>query len=207
MLAVGLAEAGCEVAATDASPAMVACTCTLAAERGVAVDADVCAWEDLAGRGWQDRFDAVFCVGNSLAHAPGRAARLTALRAMAGVVRPGGSLVLTSRNWELVRSRPPGIEVAESLTERGGRRGLLIYAWHAAAGWDERHDVDIAVALLATGTDAVATHAARLAYWPFTHEQLARDLEAAGLAGDASTYEPDLERYVVSARLGERQRS
>ena len=200
MLAVGLAEAGCEVAATDASPAMVARTRALAAQHGVALDTDVCAWEDLGHRGWQGRFDAVFCVGNSLAHAPGRAARLNALRAMAGVMRGGGTLVVTSRNWELVRTRAPGIDVADAVIERGGRRGLLIYDWHTAGGWRERHDVDIAVALLAAGTDAVETHATRLAYWPFEHAELTQDLEAAGLAPEASTYEPRSERYLVSAR-------
>ena len=44
----------------------------------------MCAWEDLPPTG---DFDAVLCVGNSLAHARDRVA---ALRGMAGALKPGG---------------------------------------------------------------------------------------------------------------------
>src|SRR3954452_9332184 len=100
---------------------MVARTRSLAAEHGVAVDAHTCTWEELPRPGWDDRFEAVFCVGNSLAHAQGRDGRRLALRAMASVLRPGGKLVLTSRNWELVRGRGSGLSVAAEVIERDGR--------------------------------------------------------------------------------------
>jgi len=83
-LAVGLALRGHDVTATDASEAMIERTRALAAERGVEVRARVCRWEDLAAR---EPFDAVFCVGNALTHAAGRAGRRAALRAMTGVLR------------------------------------------------------------------------------------------------------------------------
>jgi hypothetical protein len=59
-----------------------------------------CLWEDLATQGFAP-FHAVFCVGNSLAHARGRDARRGALAAMAEVLAPGGVLVVTARNFEL----------------------------------------------------------------------------------------------------------
>jgi hypothetical protein len=37
-------------------------------------------------------------------------------------------------------------------------------------------------------------------YSPFTHEALDDDLRVAGLAPEASTYEPDVGRYLVTAR-------
>ena len=43
------------------------------------------------------RYAVVFCVGNSLGHVRDRR---RALRAMAATLRPGGTLVITSRNWE-----------------------------------------------------------------------------------------------------------
>src|SRR5687768_18404786 len=51
-LAVGLALRGFAVAASDASPAMVTRTRELAARHGAAVEARVCAWEELPGQGW-----------------------------------------------------------------------------------------------------------------------------------------------------------
>src|SRR3954452_9808272 len=75
LLAVGLAEAGFRVTACDASPAMVDRTQALARTHGVEVSTRTCRWDQLPDQGWQDRFDAVLCVGNSLAHAVGRSGR------------------------------------------------------------------------------------------------------------------------------------
>ena len=60
--------------------------------------AEVRRWEDLG----PDDFDAVLCVGSSIAHARDRRA---ALARMAGALRPGGLLIVTSRRWEAERSR------------------------------------------------------------------------------------------------------
>jgi SAM-dependent methyltransferase len=192
LLAVGLARRGLAVEASDLSPEMVARTRALAAEHGVDVRARVCAWEDLP-RG--ARFDAVFCVGNALAHARDRRA---ALAGMAGVLNPGGTLVLTSRNWERERALGSRLEVAERVTERGGRRALIAYAWVVPEAWQAPHEVDVAVSLL--GDDgAVETISERLTAWPFTPETLAADLRAAGLEPTESTFGPELERYLVAA--------
>jgi SAM-dependent methyltransferase len=202
-VAVGLALRGCDVVATDASPGMVRRTRALAAEHGAAVDARVARWEEL------DRlrlapFDAVLCVGNSLTHAPGHDGRRAALRAMGAMLKPGGLLVVTSRNWELVRAEGPGLRVADELTVRDGVRGLVVYAWSLADDWYDEHHVDVAVALL--GDDGtVRTHRERLTFWPFTHETLYDDLRAAGLEPAMSTYATHVEpfppdRYLVTAR-------
>ena len=75
LLAVGLAQAGFRVTACDASPAMAGRTRALARAHRVGVPARVCRWDQLPGQSWQDRFGAVLCVGNSLAHAVGRSGR------------------------------------------------------------------------------------------------------------------------------------
>jgi hypothetical protein len=46
----------------------------------------------------------------------------------------------------------------------------------------------------------VTTVGERLAFWPFRHETLDEDLRAAGLDAEASTYDPDVDRYLVTAR-------
>jgi SAM-dependent methyltransferase len=197
-VAVGLALAGRDVVATDASHGMVARTRALAERHGVAIDARECRWEDLPQQGLAP-FDAVFCVGNSLAHAPGRAARRTALHAMAGALAPGGVLVLTSRNFELMRATDPGLQVFDRVIERDGRRGVVIYSWWLAEDWDDEHGFDVAVALLGAEGD-VRTVGERLRFWPFSHEMLREDLRDAGLEPQTSTYEPDVDRYLVTAR-------
>jgi len=198
-LAVGLALRGLEVDASDASAAMIDRAQALAAEHGVVVRARVCAWEDLAGQDWGGSFDAVFCVGNSLVHAAGKQARRRALTAMTAVLRTGGTLVVTSRNWKRVRAAGSGLEIAQQLVRRDGGLGLPIYAWSIPEDWDEPHHLDVAVALVdADGT--VTTHGERMAFWPYSHETLCGDLRAAGLEPATTTYGDEVSNYLVTAR-------
>jgi SAM-dependent methyltransferase len=199
-LAVGLRLKGFDVTATDASRAMIERTRNLAAARGVALRVAVCSWEQLVEQGWSNGFDAVWCVGNSIAHAPGRAARRAALGQMAEVLRPGGLLVLTSRNWELVRGEGSGLKIGEQLVERDGRRALVVYGWSLADNWGDRHHLDIAVAIVEP-PGKVSSHVERLAFWPFRHEDLDADIRAAGLVRTLSTYDPTVDRYLVTAKL------
>ena len=173
LLAVGMALRGCETHASDASPEMVARTRTLAAEHGVDVHARVCAWEDLEPGG---DFDTVFCVGNSLTHA---ADRRRALRGMAGKLRPGGTLVLTSRNWE--RERAAGSRVEED--------GGIWRRWTIPADWAAPHGLEVAVGGVRE----------QLTFFPFGFETLVGDLAACGLRVSESTFAPDVERYLVAA--------
>ena len=94
LLAVGLALAGYRAEASDASEAMIERTKTCAAAHEVDVPARVCRFEDLEPG---PRYAVVFCVGNSLGHAR---ERRPALRAMAATLCPGGTVAVTTRNWE-----------------------------------------------------------------------------------------------------------
>jgi SAM-dependent methyltransferase len=149
-------------------------------------------------------FDSIFCVGNSLTHAPGREARRAALAAMASVLRPEGLLVLTSRNWERQRSRGSGLEIADELVERHGRPGLVIYNWTIPDSWDTPHLLDVAVALIDPPGKAT-TIAERLSFWPFTHTDLDEDLRQTGFTPESSTYAADVDRYLVTARRSSTQ--
>jgi SAM-dependent methyltransferase len=186
-LAVGLALQGFEVAASDASPAMVARTQALAAEHGVAVAVATRAWQDLGG----ERFDAVLCVGNSLTHAGGKAGRRTALDGMRRALLDGGLLALTSRNWE----RPQ--DGGEEVVARAGRRATVRRVWLPPAHSGGAHSLDLAVTL-----DDGAVHWERLPYWPFTYAELEEDVRAAGFEPESSTWAPDADRYLVIARGG-----
>jgi SAM-dependent methyltransferase len=156
--------------------------------RARGVDAQVRSWDDLPPTG---DFDAILCVGNSLAHARDRR---RALGAMAGALRPGGTVILTSRNWERELAAGSRLEVEPRLVERGGRRALIARAW--TIGEATRHEV--AVALL-EDDGVVTTVTETLTVWPFAYDALLDDLDAAGLAVAETTFGPDLDRYLVKA--------
>jgi len=180
-LAVGLALAGFAVDASDASPKMVTRTRALAVLRGVDVWAEARRWEELRG----GPYDAVLCVGNSITHAAGTAGRRAALSGMHRVLRADGLLAITSRTWE----RPQ--EAGEEVVERDGRRATVRRAWRDG----DPRTLEIEVTL-----DDGAVHAEALEYWPFTHEELDEDLRASGFAPASSTWSPDVDRYLVTAR-------
>jgi len=198
-LAVGLALLGFAVVAADASPGMVQRTARLAADHNADVSTQTCLWQELTPERMGEPFDAVFCVGNSLAHAAGRQARRAALQAMASVLHDDGVLVLTSRNWERQRRRGSGLEIADELVERRNQPALVVYSWTIAPAWSEPHFLDVAVARL-DPSGKVTTKAERLTFWPFTHTELDEDLGSAGLTPESSTYTKDADRYLVTAR-------
>jgi SAM-dependent methyltransferase len=201
-LAVGLAELGLDVVASDASPGMVRRTRELAAECGVSLRVVHAPWSDLPASLDSSTFELVICVGNSLAHAEGGSGRRTALAAMSGLLKPGGRLVLTSRTWELVRARGSRIDVRDQVVRRRGRDGVVIYHWELEPLWEDEHHLEIAVALL--GADgSVHTRSERLSFWPFRYEQLVAELESVGLTVDASTFDSDAEEYRLVARTAE----
>jgi 2-polyprenyl-3-methyl-5-hydroxy-6-metoxy-1,4-benzoquinol methylase len=199
LLAVGLAEAGFRVTACDASPAMVDRTQALARTHGVEVSTRTCRWDQLPDQGWQDRFDAVLCVGNSLAHAVGRSGRGAAIDGMASVLRTGGVLALTSRNWEQIRSAGSRLDVWDRLVERGTRRAVVVYSWQVPPSWDTEHRLEISVAALQDG-DRLQVTTERLSIWPFRLEELRADVAAAGLSLASSTYDATQTNYLVTAQ-------
>lgn len=198
-LAVGLALRGFDVVASDASRAMIERTRALADRHHVELAAVRCPWSELERRGWEQSFDAVFCVGNSLTHAAGRAGRRAALAAMRGVLRDGGLLVLNSRNWEQPRAARPRLQVSDRLIGRDGRHGLVIHCWTIPDAWEEPHYLDLAVAII-DNTGEVTIRAERLPFSAFTHQTLEADIRAAGMTPVASTYAANSDRYLVTAR-------
>ena len=175
-LAVGLALLGFDVDASDASPEMVIRTRALAVLRGVDVWAEARRWEELRG----GPYDAVLCVGNSLTHAKDRRMALSGMRRVA---RDGALLAITSRTWE----RPQ--EAGEEVVERDGRRARVRRAWY---------DGDPRTLELEVTVDG-EVFAERLEYWPFTHAELCEDLRATGFEVAVSTWDPDVDRYLVTA--------
>lgn len=101
--ALWLARRGYAVAGADASPGMIALARQKAAAAGIAVPFVVAGLDNLQSANLQPPtdFDAVLCLGNSMPHVLTQAARVAALRAMAEMLRPGGTLVLQNLNYDL----------------------------------------------------------------------------------------------------------
>lgn len=197
-LAVGLAGLGFQVVATDASEAMIRRTAQLAEEQGASLRTLRADWSELSDQFNGSTFDMVFCVGNSLHHARGATARLAALEAMSRLLRPGGRLVLTSRNWELVRAGGSRMEVRDQLVHRNGRDAVVIYRWEIPRRWEREHRIEIAVAQI-EADGAVLVRSEVLSSWPYRYDDLVSELQRVGLSVERSDFDPEAEGYMVVA--------
>ena len=197
-LADGLASLGLDVVATDASLGMVRRTQQLADELGASLQTLQVSWDELPDHLDASNFDLVFCVGNSLHHAEGASGRSAALTSMSRLLSPGGRLVLTSRNWELVRASGSRLDIRDRLIRRNGRDAVVTYYWQIEQLWEQEHFLEIAVAQVEPD-GSVLTCSERLSCWPFRYEELVEQLRGVGLKVETTTFNADSEGYMVVA--------
>ena len=139
-----------------------------------------CAWEDLPQRGWQDSFDVVLCVGNSLPHAVGRTAAARRCTAMAAPApRAAGSSSPRARGS---RCAPParGCRSPSSSSSATAAAGCRSTPGRSPSAGTSR-TTSTSPSRSSPATAAVTTHRERFAFWPFTEDELREDLREAGL--------------------------
>lgn len=93
-----LAQLGVQVTATDISEHMLHRAKNNAERKGVHIDTRRCSFEDVAALAHR-MYDAVFCLGNSLAHLTTKKDLKKSLKSFKYVLRPGGTLVLQLLNY------------------------------------------------------------------------------------------------------------
>jgi glycine/sarcosine N-methyltransferase len=123
--ALWLARQGYEVTGADVSPVMIKLAQQKAAAGGLDVPFVV---SDLANLQASTVYDAVLCLGNSLPHLLTQADLVAALRGMAGVLRPGGALVLQNLNYDLRWQKQPRWFMAQG----GVLDGQEVLVWRFA---------------------------------------------------------------------------
>jgi glycine/sarcosine N-methyltransferase len=231
--ALALARLGYDLTGSDASRVMIALAQQKAAEAGLAVPfvvSDLAGLADLTpgstpppraersapplpGEGLGERFDAVLCLGNSLPHLLTQADLVSALRGMAGVLRPGGLFVTQNLNYDLRWVKQPRFFAAQG----GLLDGREVLVWRFADYEPEAGRIAFHIALFrkaegsgSTGEWDVQVHTTPQR--PLFHADLISGLNEAGFTDIraygrmALPFEPfDPERsgdLVVVARTG-----
>jgi SAM-dependent methyltransferase len=189
-----LARRGFTVWAADGSAAMAEGAAARFRRERLAIPVVHSSWADLpAATG--ERFDVVLCVGNSLVHAAGRDAMVAALTGLRRMARPGGYVVVDSRNWEKLHAERRIVEVANRVVARGGRRCLVLYAWEMPDGLGEEHTAYLVFVFDDDGQ--VEPHEYRVTFHPFTISELRERLELAGLREVDTDFDGSGDRYAV----------
>jgi SAM-dependent methyltransferase len=192
-----LSRRGFTVWAADASDPMVeAAAARFRAER-LAVPLLRSTWQDLpAATG--ERFDVVLCIGNSLVHAAGHDAMVRALIGLRRMARPGGHVVIDSRNWEKLHAERRIVQVADRAVTRHGRRCVTLYAWEIPERLGAEHIAHL-VFVFENG-DQIEPHEYQLTFRPFTVAELRERLELAGLREVDTDFDESGDRYAVVTR-------
>ena len=189
--AIGLAARGHDVIGTDLSPVAAARAQVEAGARGTRLST---AAADMRALPFADRtFDVVMAADNAVPHLLTAADVVLALREMRRVLRPGGRLVLTTRDYDSIRrehplSTPPQV----SETEIGRVITFQLWHWHVDG---ERYDLEHFQ--LHEGTTMVRT----ATYWALTRAELTALVAEAGFVDitwpDTAFFQP-----VLSASTG-----
>ncbi len=189
-----LARRGFTVWAADGSDAMVEGAAARFRREGLTVPLLRSAWADLpAATG--ERFDVVLCIGNSLVHAAGRDDMVEALTGLRRMARPGGHVVIDSRNWEKLHGRREIVQVADWVVTRRGRRCVVFYAWEIPERLRDEHIAHL-VFIFEDG-DQIDAHEYRIAFRPFTISELRERLELAELREVDTDFDASSDRYAV----------
>ncbi len=176
---LGLAGAGYRVHATDISAAAVRRAEAEAGARGIAATFGVADMRHLAGE-VDGSFDVVVSADNALPHLLTDEDLDAALTSVGSVLRPGGMLLATTRDYDAIRSaspRPAG-DVPRFL-EDGGPRRMVTQAWTWTDA--ERYRLDHFILVEDGGSWRVWHGEAN--YRAITRAELSGHLDRAGFTG------------------------
>ncbi len=197
--AIALARRGLVVTACDGSQAMVAETRQRSERYGIAVTVSQSKWQDLPNR-VPGPFELVLCLGNSIVHAETRTNRVAALAGMRKVLSPTGTLIVDSRNWELLYNSRPRIVPARQVIEREGIRCTSLYIWTIPDDFESSCTAEIVLLFEgAEGQTSYRRHA--IDFVPFHHDDLTNDIRAAGFTIRGDSYRADGNFYAIVAAI------
>jgi SAM-dependent methyltransferase len=189
---------GATVIGTDLSPRAAARAAREAAARGVGLPA---AAADMRALPFGDgSFDVVLSADNSVPHLLTPDALGAGLSEMHRVLRPGGLLVLTVRDYDKIRAeRPASTPPQVSEHEVGRVIAFQLWHWHPDG---ERYDLEH-FQLAPTAADAWDVRVRRATYWALTRTQLTDSATTVGFH-DLAWIEPSESGYYQPILTGRR---
>ena len=195
VFATSLAKLGYEVSGSDGSPGMIEQAVLVARNAGLEVPLTCSTWQDLPVR-FTDRFDVVFCLGNSIGHTADSEEMLRSLEGMRAVLRDGGKLVIQSRNWEQLRKEKTRFTHFQ-WRQRAGQRCLPLYVWTFPERFEDAHTIEVILVFDRDGKVSIRSYP--IVYHPFHVEALIERLRCAGFSEIRNGFSESKAEYRVIA--------
>lgn len=166
--ATALALNGYNVVATDISSEMIALTNDFSKKCGIQLKTDVKAWIDLPYE-YSNSFDIVFCTGNSIVHSPDAISRQNNLTALTKLLKPKGTLVIETRNWDKVIIENKKYTAYDKVSYND-KDYIPLYQWNLN-GMEREAKVEILLQEISSD-NKVTVYESDLNFTPFTHDSL-----------------------------------
>jgi SAM-dependent methyltransferase len=188
--AIGLANKGFAVSASDLSASAVERARMEAERRGVAIEFSVCDMREASAH-HRRQFDVVISCDNSIPHLVTDDEILRALSQIYACTRPGGGCLLTVRDYDR-EERGTGILKPYGVREEAGRRYVIFQVW------DFQGDVyDLSMYFVVDdGGHQLTTHVMRSKYYAIGTDRLLSLMRDAGFSSteriDGRFYQPVL---------------
>ncbi len=197
-----LRRRGFEVVGSDASESM------LAVGRARLDDAQIDAvllhstWDELPTRLDGQRFDAVMCTGNSLAHSRGHTELVANLSSLAELLHPGGMLVADAQHWELIHERGDHRTTDPEPVEHSGVSCQRHYDWHVPTDFSMPFTLDLVLSFSDRSRQWERVHQVEL--HAFSRGEISEAARSAGLRVRTLDARDDTDRYSFLAERTDR---
>lgn len=173
--ALGLAQLGYHVTASDLSAGEIQVAQHQAQQRGLNIPFSVCDMRQVDQHHRQE-FDVVISCDNSVPHLLSDEEILQALRAFWNCIRPGGGCVITLRDYDR-EPRGQGIVKPYGVRAANGKRYLLFQVWDFDGAY---YDLAFYFVEEDQQTEQVQTHVMRSRYYAISPNRLMQLMEMAG---------------------------
>ncbi len=188
--ALGLAQRGFLVTASDLSAGAIARARMEAQRRALQIDFSVCDMRAAHAHHWR-QFDVVISTDNSITHLLSDGDLLLALRQMYDCTRPGGCL-LTVRDYDR-EERGVGLVKPYGVREEGGKRYVIFQVWDFV---DRIYDLAMYFVVDDQTSEQLVTHVMRTQYNAVGTDHLLALMDRAGFTRaerlDGRFYQPVL---------------
>jgi glycine/sarcosine N-methyltransferase len=195
--ATALAINGYNVIATDISNEMIALTNDLAKKHGIKLETDVKAWIELPDT-YSNSFDIVLCTGNSIVHSPDAISRQNNLEALSKLLKPKGTLVIETRNWDKVIAENKKYTVYNKVSYKD-KEYIPLYHWNLK-GMEREAKVEILFQEI-DNDNRVTLYQSDLNFTPFTYNSLLEMMRNVKLKIIRDTFDMQNDWYLIYGEI------
>ncbi len=193
--AVALRARGYDISASDISEEMLQLTRKYAKNKQVALSTFRSAWDELAQK-VTEKFDVVLCVGNSISHTRSYSERVATLRQFYEILKEGGTLLLDTRNWDLLTENSLKYNILKK-RDYEGKSYVPIYLWDNVQL--ERESL-LRLVFIEFDQEEQTEYERQITYTPFSHSSLLEAGKEAGFIIEKDTFDAKQDRYYVYLR-------